>query len=159
MNRLAIPLKVGKIATSLALSATLVCTTLSVPVFAKESPNKLYKLGQSAEAREDYDAAYEAYRKAYAKSPNDLRYRTSFYRLRQIASSVHVTDGRKLVDKGDEQGALSQFLRAKEIDPANEAAIQEIAHLQSRQTGVPIRSETSLSDSAEEAIEDAGAPA
>jgi general secretion pathway protein D len=159
MNRFAIPLKVCKIATAVALGAALVCSTVPVPVFAKESASKLFKLGQTAEAREDYDAAYEAYRKAYAKAPNDLRYRTAYYRLRQVAGSVHVTDGRKLMDKGDEQGALSQFLRAKEIDPGNEAAIQEIAHLQSRQTGVPIRSETSLSDAAEESIEDAGAPA
>jgi general secretion pathway protein D len=159
MDRLAIPLKVCKIATAVVLTGALVCSTVSVPVFAADSANKLFKMGQTAEAREDYDAAFEAYRKAYAKAPNDLRMRTAYYRLRQTASSVHVTEGRKLVDKGDQMGALSQFLRAKEIDPGNEAALQEIDRLRAKQSGIPIRSETSLSDAAEEEIEDVGSPA
>ena len=72
---------------------------------------------------------------------------------------MHVTQGRKLLDKGDEQGALSQFLRATEIDPGNEAALQEISKIRSKQPGAPIRSETSLSESAEASSEEAGAPA
>ena len=159
MNRLAIPLKVCRNTIAVALGASLVFSTFSIPVSAADSAKKLFALGQSAENREDYDAAYEAYRKAYAKSPNDLRMRTAYYRLRQTASSVHVTMGRKLLDKGDENSALSQFLRATEIDPGNEAAVQEIGKLRAKQSPLPVRSETSLSESAQESIEDAGAPA
>jgi general secretion pathway protein D len=159
MNRLAIPLKVCRNVIAVGLSVALVCGTVPGPVFAKESAKKLFVLGQKAEAREDYDAAYEAYRKAYAVAPNDLRMRAAYYRLRQSASSMHVTLGRKLYEKGDEQGALTEFLRSAEIDPGNEAAIQEVAKIRAKQSGLPIRSETSLSEPATEEIEDAGAPA
>jgi general secretion pathway protein D len=159
MNRLTIPLQVCRNTTAIALSVALACGTLPVPVFAAvDSAKKLYALGQSDEAREDYDGAFEAYKKAYAKAPNDLRMRAAYYRIRQNASSLHVTQGRKLVDQGNPQAALSEFLRAAEIDPGNEAAIQEINRLRSKQTGIPVRSETSLSDSGEEEIENVGAP-
>jgi len=160
MNRLAIPQNICRNTVALALSVALVWGMVQAPpVFAAESAKKLFSEGQSAEAREDYDAAYEAYRKAYAKTPNDLRMRTAYYRLKQIASSTHVTYGRKLIDQGNEQAALSQFLRATEIDPGNEAALQELARLRSKETGEPIRSETSLDQSGQQAISDAGAPA
>jgi general secretion pathway protein D len=159
MNRFAIPLRVCRNTIAVGLGAVLIFSTFSVPVSAADSAKKLFVLGQSAENREDYDAAYEAYRKAYAKSPNDLRMRAAYYRLRQTASSVHVTQGRKLLDKGDENAALAQFLRATEIDPGNEAAIQEVGKIRSKQSPVPVRGESSLSDAAEQSIEGVGAPA
>jgi general secretion pathway protein D len=160
----------GKSAVSFLLCCTLFASTLPAHAYKGESAHKLFVEGQNAEAREDYDAAYEDYKKAYAKAPNDLRMRTAFYRLRQTASSVHVTMGRKILEAGNAmsphteqagqvQAALAQFLRATEIDPGNEAAIQEINKLRAQQTGIPVHSETSLSEPAEEAIEDAGAPA
>ena len=36
-----------------------------------ESARSFFKRGQSAEAREDYDAAYENYQKAFSMSPKD----------------------------------------------------------------------------------------
>ena len=71
-----------------------------------QSANSLYKNGQSAEARQDYDAAFDFYQKANAKNPKDLSYRAALYRVRQTASSMHLTNGRKLQQSGDEQGAL-----------------------------------------------------
>jgi general secretion pathway protein D len=151
--------QLGRSAIAAILSVVLMLGNF--PVYAKgtDSAHKLYAQGQSAEAREDFDGAFEAYRKAYAKAPNDLRMRTAYYRIRPTASSAHVTNGRKMLEKGDQEGALAQFLRATEIDPSNEAAIQEIARVRSRQTGVPVHSETSLSEPAEAALEDAGSPA
>ncbi len=160
MNRFAIPLKVCRSTLALALSVSLLCGSFPVPAVAKtDSAKKLYAEAQAAEAREDYDAAYEGYKKAYAKAPGDLRYRAGYYRLRQTASSSHVTQGRKLLDGGDQMAALSQFLRAAEIDPGNEAATQEIARIKAKQANLPVRTETSLSASAQESIEDAGSPA
>jgi general secretion pathway protein D len=157
------PMKIARNILAAGLSIALISGSVpgvnsSVVFAAGESAKKLYAQGQNAEAREDYDAAYEAYRKAYAKEPNDLRYRTAYYRIRQNASSAHVTQGRKLEQQGNEQGALSEFLRATEIDAGNEAAIQEINQLRAHQSGIPARSETSLTDAAAEEIEDAGAP-
>ncbi len=94
-------------------------------------PASYFKRGQAAEAREDYDAAYDNYLKAYTKAPKDLRYRAALYRVRVSDSSLHLTKGRKLLEAGNEQGALAEFLRAAEIDPGNEAAQQEIARVRS----------------------------
>lgn len=96
-----------------------------------ESANSLYKQGQVAEAREDYDAAFTAYQKAYQAKPSDVTYRAAYYRLRGQASAVHVASGRRLLQSGDEQGALAELLRAAEIDPSNEAAQQEIKRVRS----------------------------
>jgi general secretion pathway protein D len=124
-----------------------------------DSAHKLYAEGQSAEAKEDYDAAYENYRKAYAKAPNDLRMRAAYYRIRPSAAGAHMTQGRKLLEMGDQPGALAQFLRANEIDPSNEAAIQEINKIRAKESGVPLHSESMLSEPAQAALEDAGSPA
>ncbi len=97
-----------------------------------DAGSSYYKRGQAAEASEDYDAAYLNYQRAYAAAPKNLHYRASLYRVRLSASALHVTKGRKLMNAGDEQGALVEFLRASEIDPGNEAAQQEIAKVRNR---------------------------
>lgn len=84
------------------------------------------KRGQQAEVREDYDTAYEAYKHAIEKSPKDLRYRAHFDRMRFLAAVQHVDRGRVLRQNGDFTGAIQNFLRAREIDPSNQAAEQEI---------------------------------
>ena len=98
-----------------------------------QSAGTLYKRGQAAEQREDFDAASTIYQKAAEKAPKDLRYRTALYRVRLSASGLHLTRGRKLLQAGDLQGALAEFMHASEIDPGNEAAVQEIARVRQRQ--------------------------
>ena len=159
MSGVAIPIQSCRNLIASTLIGALLCSGFPAPVFAADSAAKLFKIGQKAEDREDYDAAYEAYRKAYAKAPSDLRMRTAYSRVRQIASSVHVTQGRRLESQGDDVSALSQFMRATEIDPGNEAALQEAAKIRAKQSGVPLRSENSLSDTSLEAIQQSGAPA
>jgi len=120
-----------------AFYALMAALTLgSVPLHA-ESANTWFKRGQSAEAKEDYDTAYNDYQKALAKSPKDLRYRTAMYRVRVTASGAHMTKGRKLLQAGDQPGALGEFLHAAEIDPGNEAAQQEIARVRALQGQAP----------------------
>ena len=128
-----------------ALLALLAVSGLSSAPLRAESANSYFKNGESAEAREDYDAAFDNYQKAYAKSPKDLRFRTALSRVRVTDSSMHVSKGRKLLDAGDEQAALVEFLRAAEVDPGNEAAQQEIARVRQKhgeeapqaETGIP----------------------
>jgi general secretion pathway protein D len=98
-----------------------------------ESANTDFKQGQAAEAREDYDTAFDDYQKAFNKDQRDTRFRIALARVRVTASSVHVTRGRKLAQAGDNQGALGEFLHAAEIDPSNEAAQQEIARIRLKQ--------------------------
>jgi general secretion pathway protein D len=97
------------------------------------SANSYFKHGQAAEARQDYDTAFEDYQKAYQKNPKDLRYQTALYRVRLSASAAHIGAGRKLFQSGDLEGALAEFLHAAELDPANEEAQQEINQVRQKQ--------------------------
>ncbi|MGA2650993.1 MAG: secretin N-terminal domain-containing protein [Terracidiphilus sp.] len=119
-----------------------------------------FKRGQNAEAKEDYDTAVDMYEKATAKAPKDITYRTALYRVRVSASAAHITKGRKLLLAGDEQGALTEFLHASEIDPGNEAATQEIARIRQKHGEVTALAETSVaSDPARrEEMESMGSP-
>ncbi len=109
-----------------------------------ESANSDFKQGQAAETREDYDAAFEFYQKAYTRDPKDTRFRIALTRIRVTASSLHITKGRKLFATGDLQGALSEFLHAAEIDPGNEAAQQEITRVRQRQGATAAAPEAEL---------------
>jgi general secretion pathway protein D len=100
---------------------------VSTPSARAQSASGWDKRGQAAELREDYDAAYEDYLKASQKSPKDMRYQARVDRMRFQAAVQHVNRGRVLRENGDIAGALNQFTRAKQIDPSNEAATQEIA--------------------------------
>jgi general secretion pathway protein D len=121
----------------------------------------MFKHGEAAEAREDYDTALDLYQKALAKAPNDLSYKTALYRVRVSASAAHMSKGRKLIEGGDEQGALVEFLHAAEIDPGNEAAQQEIAKIRERHGEQTAKGESSLPEETakREAMESIGAPA
>lgn len=117
----------------IALIVAITGIAASAPRLRAESANSDFRQGQNAEAREDYDAAFDDYQKALARNPKDERFKIAVARIRVTASSVHVSKGRKLYAAGDIQGALAEFLHAGEIDPSNEAAQQEIARVRQRQ--------------------------
>jgi general secretion pathway protein D len=68
--------------------------------------------------------------------------------------------GRKLLQAGDEEGALNEFIRAAEIDPGNEAAQQEIAKIRSVRGETPPQGESRLPINAaqERKLKKMGAP-
>lgn len=117
----------------LAVFAVLTLVGLGGIAAQAESAKTIFRRGQAAEARQDYDTAYNDYQKALSMSPNDMAYQTAVYRVRISASALHVKQGRKLLQAGDQQGSLMEFLRAVEIDPSNEAAQQEIAKIRALQ--------------------------
>ena len=145
----------------IALFAVLAVFGLSSVSLHAESANSYFKHGESAEAREDYDAALENYQKACAKAPKDLAYRTALARLRVSASAMHLSKGRRLLRGGDEQAALAEFLHAAEIDPGNEAAQQEIAKVRKTQGEVVVRqadSSIAQEPGKQEALDSMGSP-
>ena len=144
----------------LAIFAIVAFFALAVAPLNAESARSLYKHGQSAEAREDYDAAFTYYQQAAAKAPKDLEYRTALVRIRVTASGLHMTKGRHLLQTGDQPGALNEFLHAAEVDPGNEAAQQEIARVRALQGEKPAYSETSLPQEPgkQEEIDSIGSP-
>jgi general secretion pathway protein D len=141
------------------LAFALVLVLSGSPLHA-QSAKTFFKRGQAAEARQDYDAAFENYQQAATKNPKDLAYRTALVRIRVSASGLHMTKGRKLLQAGDQAGALAEFLHAAEIDPSNEAAQQEIARVKALQgQAPPPEAETNLPESpGEEAELDALGP-
>ncbi len=116
----------------ITLFAVLAIFGLSSASLRAESAGSFFKRGQAAEARDDYDAAFDNYQKAYQKNGKDLSYRTALYRVRITASAAHVTKGQKLLAAGNDQEALAEFLHAAEIDPSNESAQQAIAKVRKK---------------------------
>ncbi len=103
---------------------------VAVPAAHGQSAAAWSKRGADAEVREDYDTAYEDYKQAHAKKTKDLRYMAHFERMRFLAATQHIDRGRILRQSGDYAGAITQFMRAAEIDPSNQAAQQEIERTQ-----------------------------
>ncbi|HKV91817.1 MAG TPA: cohesin domain-containing protein [Candidatus Angelobacter sp.] len=97
---------------------------------AAESARSLYNKGVKAEAREDYEAAFEYYKAAYQAKPQELKYRVPFERMRFLAAASKVKRGQKLRDQGNLQDALTLFQQAIEVDPSNDLAAQEIRRTQ-----------------------------
>jgi general secretion pathway protein D len=86
----------------------------------------LYDKGQDAEARQNYEAAYNFYKQAYDLRPKDLRYRSGFERMRFKAAATLVHHAEGLRDEGKLQEALAEFQRAAAIDPSSFIAQQEL---------------------------------
>src|SRR2546423_5780864 len=95
-----------------------------------ESIRSLYNKAVKAEARQDYEAAYEYYKAAYDKKPDDLKYRVPFERVRFLASASMVRRAQKLREQGNLQEALQTFLKAAAVDPSNDLALQEVRRTQ-----------------------------
>jgi general secretion pathway protein D len=105
----------------------LLVAVATLPAIADKA-KALYAKGEDAEARQKYVAAYEFYKQAFELKPKDLRYRTSFERIRFEAAATIVHDGQKLRDEGKLDEAVAAFRRALEIDPSLFVAKQELEH-------------------------------
>src|SRR5580698_6725855 len=106
-------------------AAVLLVILAILPAIADKAKTA-YEKGQDAEARENYEAAYNFYKQAYDLKPKDLRYKASFERLRFKAAATIVHQGQELRDQGKLQEALADFQRAAQIDPSLFIAQQEI---------------------------------
>jgi general secretion pathway protein D len=107
----------------------LLVVAISLPVVG-ESAKSLYKKGKQAEAKQDYEQAYDYMKQAYEQKPEDLAIRASFERLRFLAGASHVHRGQLLRDAGKLQEALAEFQKATDIDPSSFIAKQEIRRTQ-----------------------------
>src|SRR5215510_16565447 len=79
---------------------------------AAESAKSLFEKGVKAEARQDYEAAYDFYKAAYQAKPEELKYRVPFERMRFLAAASKVRRGQKLREEGKLQDALALFQQA-----------------------------------------------
>jgi len=105
---------------------------LRLPVLARhvDSAKALYEKGTDAEARQNYEQAFDYFKQAYNLKPKDLRYRTAFERTRFLAASSHVHRGQILRDAGKLDEAAVEFQKGLEIDPSSFIAQQELKRTQ-----------------------------
>jgi general secretion pathway protein D len=107
-----------------AAVALLVVITI-LPAIADKAKT-FYDKGEDAEARQNYEGAYEFFKQAYDLKPKDLRYRASFERMRFKAAATIVHRGQGLREEGKLEEALALFQKAAEIDPSLYIAQQEM---------------------------------
>src|SRR5579863_2788482 len=100
--------------------------TVVVPAVA-ESAESDFRVGEKAEHKNDYDAAFQAYKKAHEHKPGDPKYMAAFLRLRFYAGAEHIHKGESLRDAGSFQEALAEFRLAATIDPTNFEALGQMA--------------------------------
>ncbi len=98
---------------------------LVAPIHSDDAKNA-YRRGQRAELKNEYDAAFDAYRQAYSLRPREPKYITAYLRSRAAAASQHVTNGVKLRGSLKYQEALEEFQRASSIDGTSFVAVQEV---------------------------------
>jgi general secretion pathway protein D len=108
----------------------LILLAIISPVPAADKSKNLYKLGREAEARQNYEQAYDLYKQAFDLKPGNLTYRASFERLRFLAGASHVHKGQLLRDAGQLDAALAEFRKAAEVDPSSAIAKQELQRTQ-----------------------------
>ena len=102
--------------------------TLPTATFADHDrqAKKLFEQGRIAEARDNFEAAYDLYSKAFELKPLDLRYKAAVTRMRGKAASSYIHRGQKLRDDGKLDEAMVLFEKAYMVDPSLEIAQQEI---------------------------------
>jgi len=98
---------------------------VTLPAIADKAKD-LYAKGQDAEARQNYEGAYDFFKQAYDLKPKDLRYRAAFERIRFEAAASIVHRGQGLRDEGKLEEAAAQFQKALAIDPSLFIAKQEL---------------------------------
>jgi general secretion pathway protein D len=132
----------------------------TLPVLADKAKT-LYKQGQDAEARQNYEQAFEDYKQAFDLKPKDLLYRQGFERMRFLAGASHVHRGQLLREAGKMEEALAEFQKAVEIDPSSSIARQEIKRTQRMmdEASSPVpRASAPKSNSLSKRVENAAGP-
>src|ERR1700721_1212076 len=103
----------------------LLVAVITLPAIADKAKD-FYAKGQDAEARQQYEAAYNFFKQAYNLKPKDLRYRSAFERVRFEAAASIVHQGQKLREEGKLDEAVAEFQKALAIDSSLFISKQEL---------------------------------
>jgi general secretion pathway protein D len=88
--------------------------------------NTDFQTAKKAEAVQDYDTALVYYERALRDDPTNAEYKLRASQMRFEDGQFHIDQGRKAVQKGDLQRALTEFEKAQAIDPSSSIADQEV---------------------------------
>src|SRR5690348_271592 len=138
----------------------LIAAVMTLPA-AADKANSVYKQGKDAEARQNYERAYDLYKEAYDLKPKDLKYRAAYERLKFLAGASHVHRGQLLREAGKLDEALMEFRKAADIDPSSFIAQQEIRRTQrmiDADKSAPPQASTRPPSALKRMIESAGGP-
>ncbi len=99
-----------------------------IGIFAAGCPKgkEDYSAAKKALDVQNYDEAVDYYLKASKADPHNANYKIGLNQARFMAGQQHIHQGYKLRDKGDLQGAVSEFQRAIVYDPSSIVADQEL---------------------------------
>src|SRR5882762_4842937 len=86
----------------------LVVLAITLPAIADKA-HSLWNRGKDAEARQDYEKAYDYYQEAFSLKSKDLRYRAAYERIKFLAAASHVHRGQIMRDSGKLDEALVEF--------------------------------------------------
>src|SRR6202521_6393391 len=106
--------------------ASVLIMAIGAPTYSDQA-KAAYNRGVRAESQNQTDAAYEAYKEAYALKPKDPGYMSAYLRLRASAAAEHGRKGQLLRDSLKLEEALVEFQRAAEIDRSNLGAQEEMS--------------------------------
>ncbi len=123
-----VPLKV-KVSNRLQSSIALLCAAvLLVPPLEGRTKqgDKFLKLGEKAEARQDYDGALNYYDQALETDSQEPSYMVPDQRLRTKVGQIHIAQGRSFQQQQKLDEALLQFQKAFVADPSSQLALQEL---------------------------------
>src|SRR3984957_17333246 len=81
---------------------------------------------RKAQDLHDYDAAFENYQKTLKTDPENAEYQIKFNQARFNAGELHIKNGLKLRERGDLEGAASEFQKATSTDASSAVAEQEL---------------------------------
>jgi general secretion pathway protein D len=107
----------------------LLCLLLTVALGVRaysDDANSAYRRGVEAESKNQHDAAYEEFKKAFALKPKDPKFLSAYLHSRTIAANDHVRNGLKFRESLKWSEALAEFQRAAEIDATNFVAAEEM---------------------------------
>jgi len=97
-----------------------------LPGVAADSAKSLFNKGNDAQARQDYEKAYEYFKQAYNLQPKNTAYRTAYERNRFLSAASHVHRGQIAFDANKLDEAKAEFEKALTIDPSSFIAQQEL---------------------------------
>jgi general secretion pathway protein D len=105
---------------------SLLIVTVSVPPMQADDASAAFNRGEHAMAQKQYDAAYEAYKQAFALKPREPKYLAAFLDSRTTAAIEHVKNGQKYLESQKLDEAFTEFQRGAEIDPTNFVAADQM---------------------------------
>ena len=107
-------------------ACAIVLAALPIKQAHADKEKSAYQQGKEQEARQNYEAAYEQYLRAYQAEPANLQYRAAFTRTRFLAAAAKVHRGVLLRQTRRLEEALKLLEAAAQIDPSSAIATQEL---------------------------------